>query len=168
MKTYYLILSKTYPDGHPKKGQPTYFCDKVFNALHIQQHKRKPNEAVEGIKIHTIRANYPLWRKRFEEIARGEACLSVRTWTGTPFRSSQAEICSLTKDDKIGIQQLVYNPIRFNGQTIMSFDVDGKKHFAPETLSYNDGLSCADWKAWFSKENLKEPLAIIHFTPYRY
>ena len=37
-------------------------------------------------------------------------------------------------------------------------------------LAENDGLTFADWKAWFSnpKYDLSEPMAIIHFTKFRY
>ena len=37
-------------------------------------------------------------------------------------------------------------------------------------LAENDGLTLADWEAWFSnpKYDLSEPMAIIHFTKFRY
>jgi hypothetical protein len=68
MKTYVITLSKTFGVKHPKYGMPTGF--------------RELYE--EGIKIHTIRANYPLWKERFESIKDGEACLSLRQWSDKP------------------------------------------------------------------------------------
>jgi hypothetical protein len=35
-------------------------------------------------------------------------------------------------------------------------------------LSKNDGLSLPDFKAWFKNYDLSEPMAIIHFTKFRY
>ena len=89
MKTYILMLSKSFPAQHPRKGEPTGF-----------------REAFRKTKLHTLRANYALWAKRFEEIAAGKACLSVRQWTGAPYRSKQKELARLTREDGIGIQRL--------------------------------------------------------------
>ncbi len=36
------------------------------------------------------------------------------------------------------------------------------------TLARNDGLSLEDWEAWFKDYDLSKPMAIIHFTPFRY
>lgn len=52
LKTYVITLSKNFMKGHPKAGQPTNFREKFL--------KKE--------KIHTIRANYPLWKKRLDEI----------------------------------------------------------------------------------------------------
>lgn len=93
MKTYVITLSKTFGVKHPKCGMPTGF--------------RELYE--EGIKIHTIRANYPLWRQRFESIKDGEACLSLRQWLGKPYASKQELICNLYSTDGIGLQQLVFS-----------------------------------------------------------
>ena len=35
-------------------------------------------------------------------------------------------------------------------------------------LAKNDGLSFNDWFYWFEKYDLSKPLAIIHFTKFRY
>lgn len=35
-------------------------------------------------------------------------------------------------------------------------------------LANNDGLSLNDWLYWFKDYNYKEPMAIIHFTKFRY
>lgn len=32
----------------------------------------------------------------------------------------------------------------------------------------NDGLSEVDWRNWFERYDLTEPLAVIHFTKFRY
>ena len=116
-----------------------------------------------GMKLHTIRANYDLWRNRFEQIEDGKACLSLRYWTGKPYHSKQTELCKLTKDDGIGLQSLeFYNgclqqPIISSGKTIRA-----------ESIAENDGLSFESWKDWFRKCDLSKPLAIIHFTKFRY
>lgn len=121
-------------------------------------------ECVTGYrKLHTIRANYDFWAKRFKKIEAGEACLSIRQWTGKPYRSKQVEIARLTCEDGIGIQKLTIAGCA----TIHPMFVDTHS-VNRRTLAHNDGLFEADWINWFERYNLTEPLAVIHFTKFRY
>ena len=159
MKTYYLTLSQVYPSYMPKAGEPTYFKDKVLAATWLK------NKSDFRPKIHTIRANYEFWRKRFEKIAAGEACLSIREWVGKPYGkgSTQREIARLTREDGIGIQKLTFAGINaWHPAFVDGYAVDA--YF----LARNDGLAHADWCNWFAGYDLTEPLAIIHFTDFRY
>lgn len=167
MKTYVITLSQVFPTTHPKAGIPTGFQHKLQTALN-----RWKDHAFT--KLHTIRANYPLWAKRFEQIERGEACLSIRQWSGKPYASRQVEIARLTKEDGIGLQELTfYKDYRFvpAKYRLENYEIDGKWHEGDlSMLAENDGLTLADWKAWFSNPSydLSKPMAIIHFTNFRY
>lgn len=167
MKTYVLMLSKVFPATHPRKGEPTSFKMAFNNARLCAKCQEKPKgmcmgECVVGyIKRHTIRANYDLWKKRFEQIAAGEAVLSVRQWTAAPYRSKQVEIARLTREDGIGLQCLRFDKSRFLPH------VDYKP-IGIGNLANNDGLSLEDWREWFKDYDLSKPLAIIHFTKFRY
>lgn len=170
MKIYYLTLSKVFPKGHNKFPLPTYFEDAVLAAT-----RRKKGE-IFNPKIHTIRANYDFWAKRFEKISAGEACLSIRKWVGKPYAkgSTQLEIVRLTKEDGIGIQKLeiVRRQCRI-GDVWIGY-IDGKRMDTSMpfgdfgTLARNDGLSLDDWLSWFRNYDLSKPMAIIHFTKFRY
>lgn len=156
MKTYYLTLSKVFPSTLVKAGLPTYFEEQL----------------IQRTKLHTIRANYEFWKKRFEQIAAGKACLSIRQWVGKPYGkgSTQREIVRLTREDGIGIQELRIVKEKLNSRPIYLGYVDGKQgdfNFFQE-LAANDGLSFNDWFDWFKGYNLSQPMAIIHFTPFRY
>ena len=159
MKTYIIMLSKRFPATHPKAGQPIFFRDKVMAAIHHN------NEYWN--KIHTIRANYLLWEKRIKEVREGNAMLSLRQWSGLPYRSKTQEITRLGASDGVGIQILEFDKDRDGMVSWNFFSVDGK-YPSVEDLAYNDGLSLKDWKAWFKDYDLTKPLAIIHFTPFRY
>jgi len=159
VRTYIITLSQYFPKTHERYGTETYFREKL--ALGLQ------GRGVKGGKFHTIRANYQLWRERFDEILRGEAILSVRQWTGKPYRSKMRKIIDFTKDDGIGIQRL-----DFEDGDIFQVNIDGQK-FEPtketlENIAANDGLSYEDWREWFKNYDLSHPLAIIQFTKYRY
>ena len=150
-----------FPTTHIRAGEPTGFKDKFLAAFMHEECKWK--------KLHTIRANYELWKKRFEKIENGEACLSIRQWTGKPYRSKQVEIARMTSEDGIGLQELRIVNEKDKGRGIMLGYVDGEqKSDFIHTLSKNDGLSFNDWLEWFKGNNYNKPLAIIHFTSMRY
>lgn len=172
MKTYVLTLSKTFPAKHPLSGLPTFFKTKLEIANVIPFDETNRQSVPDGqpqMKLHTIRANYPLWRKRFDEIERGEACLSVRQWSGKPYASKQREIARLTKEDGIGLQVLTLLRST-SGEIPVKTDVAKNvyKYIRSETIAANDGLSYKDWQDWFRNYDLSKPLAIIHFTKFRY
>lgn len=148
------MLSHAFPANHKRHGKPTYFKEKFFGTPGMIR------------KIHTIRANYALWRKRFEKIAAGEASLSVREWMGAPYRSKQREIARLTKDDGIGLQQLT--DIDTNAYCFYPCVRIDKRNIDKVLVAKNDGLSLDDWREWFKKYDHTKPLAIIHFTSFRY
>ncbi|MDR2663066.1 MAG: hypothetical protein LBC31_08730 [Treponema sp.] len=142
MKTFVLMVSKTFPKGHPKVGKPTGFKNKIK----------------AGIKIHTARENYVLWEKRIEEVRAGKAVLSLRQWEGIPRRSSQKEFLQLTKDSGIGIQKIIcVDPWEIDGQVIPL-----------EELAAHDGLDTKDFANWFKAVPVFTTLALIHFTGFRY
>ena len=159
MKTYYLTLSKVFPVTHPKAGKPTNFDMKVHCTL--------IGRCKDLIKFHTIRANYDFWRKRFEKIAAGEAVLSIRQWVGKPYGkgSTQREIDRLTCNDGIGLQKLTFT-LDTDGSLVAL--IDGISMPSLRVLANNDGLSLEDWQAWFKGYDKAKPLAIIHFTSFRY
>ena len=175
-KTYVLTLSEAFPKTHNKAGTPTGFkvkftlgqgcpdCDKPqdLSGVNISDCNGCVN-ACSLPKLHTIRANYPLWEKRIKEVQDGKAFLSIRQWTGRPYWSKQIEIARLTTANGVGIQKLCFLGDNFNGGYIRNGVYPSDK-----ILAKNDGLSLADWEEWFRGYDLSKPLAIIHFTKFRY
>lgn len=156
MKTYVLTVSQYFQATHKRKGEETFFVDRILAGQTIDSNMWK--------KIHTIRANYELWAKRIKEVQEGKAILSIRYWSGKPYNSKQVEVCQLDKSSGCSVQRLVwkYNCIYY--PTVLE---------DPLTLSHieiakNDGLSPEDFKEWFKSYDLSEPMAIIHFTSFRY
>lgn len=159
MKTFILMLSKTFPTTHPKAGKPTFFDVKLNGVL-------TPN-GTKWQKLHTIRNNYNLWYDRMDKVIYGDAILSIREWTGKPYNSKMIEIARLGKNDGVGLQKLWFDE---NNKGVWIFnwhDINGK-YIPIEKLAFNDGLTINDWKAWFKGCDLRKPLAIIHFTDFRY
>ena len=151
MKKYIITLSKFFLKQHIRAGEETGFKDSFL----------------KGKKVHTIRANYNLWEARIKEVQEGKAVLSIRQWSGLPYRSKQDEITELSKEDGVGIQKLTFNKDS-NGEFFLEdFDIDGK-YIDFDKLAANDGLLTEDWFRWFKRYDLSKPMAVIHFTSFRY
>lgn len=143
-KRFILTVSKKFLGYHRRKGEATEFEAKI----------------ISGDKKHTIRPTFANWEKKFKDIDEGKGDLIVVQWSGLPYRTPQEEIKVLSNNDGTGVSKLTY--------------VEGKGLFVNDTipvtmeeLAENDGLSFEDFKDWF-KVFPVEPMAIIHFTPFRY
>ena len=163
MKTYVITFSREFPSTHKRSGEETGFVEKIMS----------------GNKIHTIRKNYDFWEKRFRKINKGEACLSLRYWSGKPYRSKQVEFLRLTKEDGIGIQKVMlvdhdnhfYIKIERPGQKALHSDCIECDDIEMDIrlvkkLSENDGLDIGDFQDWF--KGIRKTVAIIHLTKFRY
>lgn len=159
IKTYNIMLSKVFPVTHQRKGEPTFFSQKVQAAKFPTVY---PNETP---KLHTIRANYPLWQERIAKVRAGEAEICLRQWTGKPYCSKTVEIMRLTAEDGVGLQEL-----RFTVDTDCKrvAIIDGISLPSLRVLADNDGLSLDDWNDWFRGYDCSKSMAIIHFTNFRY
>lgn len=153
------MLSKVFPVNHPKAGEETGFRQKVTAAFNNMPCYLK--------KIYTIRENYPLWEKRFKEVERGYAVINLRQWIGRPYRSKTVLIKTLTSKDGIGIQKLNFG---WRGEKQVPI-IEGW-YMDEREIAHNDGLSLDDWQNWFKGHEedrpSDKPLAIIHFTKFRY
>lgn len=154
IKTYVITLSKRYLKGHPKAGHPTNFKEKFLS----------------GEKIHTIRGNYELWKKRLDEVRNRKAILSIRQWEGMPYKSKQIEIAKITSVSCCGVQHIsLHKP---NQDQIYWQVNDRKTNVTLEEVANNDGLEIEDFRRWFIPKNEAKEFyfkgAIIHFTPFRY
>lgn len=149
MKNHVLTISRTFPTTHKRKGEPTNFLELIES----------------GLKRHTIRGNYELWEKRIKEVQAGKAVLSIRYWSGKPYNSKQRPFKCLTVDDGVGIQKVIletpFKRVQIDGVVYCS------ENF-PNRLAKNDGLSRADFDEWFKKADKTKPMALIHFTKFRY
>lgn len=149
MKTIVLMVSKAFPCYHPRKGELTNFKDKILS----------------GEKIHTIRGNYDLWKKRIDQVNAGTHKLVLKSWVGRPYYTSQEIVATFDKDSGLGVQKTTLY------ETCCSFENTFKTSFdALLTISKNDGLEYGDFWSWFDnkKYDLSKPMAIIHLTGFRY
>lgn len=169
VKVYTVYVSPTFPSYHPKAGQLTLFAAAILNALENRDsvnvlHDNK-TIVCDAKKITSIRKDYDKWKQREIEINEGRAVLSVRQWHGSRFVKGQTytEIALL---EKIGVQKL-----QFPYAQIPTLYIDNKAiDILDFTLEKNDGLDVEDFSDWFTlgDYDLSKPLAILHFTDFRY
>lgn len=147
-KTHVIMLSKTFPKTHPKSGQPTGFIEKIK----------------KGEKIHTIRVGQK-WIAKIEEVKTGEAVLSVREWTGKPYKSPQVEKMQFTKHDSIGAEPAEFWADYFH----VSLGKWEALSVPCQEICEADGLNLKDFNDWFEGlEDSGTECSIIHFTKFRY
>lgn len=182
MKTFVLTISRVFPATHTRKGEQTDFKNKILKAVRKNVCNSRYGEigsscngcdgrylfqdyCLEIPKLHTIRANYELWKNRIEQVQKGEAILSIRYWSSKPYHKDengigQVEICQLDKDSGVSFQELFNLPSHLY--------IDGREPVSENTLAKNDGLSLEDFKEWFKGYDISKPMIIIHFTSFRY
>jgi hypothetical protein len=147
MITYVLTISQRFPTTHKRKGESTNFYPLILS----------------GKKKHTIRGNYDLWAKRFEKINQGKAILSLRVWEGNPYNSPQKELLKFDNTNGIGIEKILFDDYLYTCQ------INGKRFSVEsEMIAENDGLNSTDFEEWFKGYDFSKPMAIIHFTDFRY
>lgn len=142
-KCYVLLLAKNFPASHNRAGELTDFKKKLLRS-----------------KKHTIRNNYEHWKRIVGEVNSGIAYISIRQWSGLPYRSKQEEIVRLHDTNLISIQHLQHTP--------QGWIVDGQKIVKEKVLARNDGLKLADFQDWFRNKKDHQSMALIQFTKFKY
>ena len=171
MKTvhYKIMVSTRFPSDHPRKGQPTYFVEAIKLALgDFQDIHPHTIDQIEP-KIHTIRKNYNMWVKRIKKVNEGKAVIDICYWKlpggrYTPGNEAIA-FATLDKNSGCGVQKAV--KIHYVYENKEAIQINGFDH-PYDLVAQNDGLTEADFRAWFRKTPLNEELALIHFTIQRY
>jgi hypothetical protein len=144
-KTVVLTVSKRFLAGHPRAGQETGFRQKIER----------------GEKIHTLRGNAEHWLRACEL----GYTLSIREWSGKPYRSPQEVIRTLPAGGW-GAEQVALE------KTASGLEAYTHLTYIPvERLAANDGLALPDFEAWLAPSFGgcgKLGGVIIHFTDFYY
>ena len=197
IKTYRMSISEYFPKTHKRAGEKTEFVEKIKIALKLSPcwDKSDIRSEHEVPKLHTIRQNHTNWKRKIDDVVAGNAILLLFSWSGIPYRSKQinlfvfakntykivnflrqkfnsqkdSELLIVLKDEvEIGVQKLeIENPSKVLAPAIFAEEKDiGLQNY--KKIAENDGLTYEDWCEWFRNSDYSEPLAIIHFTKFRY
>lgn len=152
-----ITFSRVFPSYHPRKGEPTYFVEKLckgfpdFNADQYIPLKSDPKKDIFSLielaidiwmelapKYHTIRSGNR-WK------VGDKFC--PRVWQGKPYTSKMITIAPDIEIKKI-IDVLIEDGVMYvhNGKNLMN-PCDMK---IVEEIAKNDGLSFSDLYQWFN------------------
>lgn len=117
---------------------------------------------------HKPKSSYLL--RSMREVRKGLAVISVRQWSGVPYRSKQVELKRITAADNASVQRVF---ITYNAWLGFEASVGRKELFGAyerEPLAHNDGLDVWDFSEWFFQRGKVDEFSgvIIHFTNFRY
>jgi hypothetical protein len=124
-------------------------------------------------KLHTIRNNKNnVWTKRMKKVQEGKAVIDLFYWELPGGRwtkdNQQIVFATLDKDSGCGMQEIVFLNNDITQANIQNTELDEFECEDYEYIAQNDGLSVKDFKSWFKGYDLSEPMAIVHFTKFRY
>lgn len=163
-------FSRTFPSYHPKKGQPTYFVERILNELNIAYRnddylqdllvlntKNIANgkltfedleafylslkETITTDKLHTIRGNEPS-KFKGNRFKVGDK-ISPRVWFGKPYNSPQIIFCNDIEVKKTFDFEIVNG--KYGIGDMLYNDIEITK------VANNDGLILLDFINWFPK-----------------
>jgi len=161
-----LTFARRYPANHPRKGEPTFFVEQLWNSLSLKIGQsllldledinfdyailkdcllNTVDPTIKAAKNHTIRVGHR-WKV-------GDK-FSPRVWSDKPYKSKQIIIAP-----DVEITNVHDFRIEVDGNYIAVM-IDGHAFYeensefvtqvlALETLAKNDGLSLEDFKSWF-------------------
>lgn len=141
-----IIFSRFFPSYHPRKGEETFFVEKIWKGLggvineytqqFIGEDFKKSivwnYQLIKGVKYHTIRAGNR-WKV-------GDK-FSPRVWSGKPYVSKQMTIAPDIEIKKI---------FEFECKADGTFYINNKWiDVTSSDIPENDGLSSDDFLNWF-------------------
>jgi hypothetical protein len=151
MKTHVLIVPRVFPQGHPKAGEQTGIVEKLQS----------------GAKIHILMEAYETWRQRVKEVREGKAILSIRYRAGNSEKAKQVEIMKVGQDnsDYLEVRRLEW---RADYVAVASHMPHLAYNVPYSDIASNEGFSEEDFRALHKDADPREPMALIHLTPFRY
>lgn len=167
-----LTFSRTFPSYHPKKGQPTYFVEKLNKSLPIWKygiiftdliHNDIPFFDIEYYKTcekkyHTIRAGHR-WKvgDKFSPRVWGDDT-NPKTGRSGPYQSKQIIIAPDLEVKKVWDFKIVtedddgesdWSYVEFLGKTYTCYGYGNHDDFKIVEIAKNDGLEIRDFYEWF-------------------
>ncbi len=138
-----MTFSRVFPSYHPRKGEPTYFVEKIWESIKMKD----PDYISQFIwgdwldqkfepKHHTIRAGHR-WKV-------GDK-FSPRVWSGKPYQSNQIIIAPDIEVKKQWDFDLINDKLIIGGLFHCLVSQEEKI----ESFAKNDGLNTTDLLDWF-------------------
>ncbi len=155
-----ITFSRTYPSYHPRKGQPTYFVEKIWDSLGLPLHQ--PTILANGLNEEYLNfqrlGDDLIWPKHTTVRAghrwKAGDWFSPRVWSGRPYNSKQIIIApdiQIKKIWNLDIKKqddswnVILDGINIYFEGSHSLGGSDKINWIPK----NDGLVTSDFFDWF-------------------
>jgi hypothetical protein len=162
-----ITFSRLFPATHPRKGEPTYFVEKLWNSIHsingifstnyyeiVSLNPSKENDAELFWK--KIRADYDTLGEKHHTIRVGKRWkvgdkFSPRVWIGKPYASKMITIAPDIEIKKVWDFEM--KPKLFIDECEMYINGERINGESFKTLAQNDGLAAGELLYWFGGSN---------------
>lgn len=158
-----ITFSRQYPSYHPRRGEPTYFVEKIWNGFRDDSFKL-PNEyydyivayhkvkavgedlLVGGFKHHTVRAGHR-WKAGdwFKPVVWGTD-INPKSGRSGPYHSKQITFAPDIQVRKTWDLDIIGSDWYLDGR----HEYTTGWNVSIETIANNDGLSRGDFYDWFT------------------
>lgn len=161
-----IMVSRDFLRPHPRVGQSTYFVEKIFKGLYFMNPAHDLNKGM-NLEIDYSLEEFSSCKPKWHTIRGGKRWkvgdkVSLRVWSGKPYRSEQIKICDDLEVKKVWDIKIVRHHA-IDGRTILKILVgdntyseiillNGKitEWFGQiDDLCTNDGLGMEDFYHWF-------------------
>ena len=144
-----ITFSRYFPAYHPRKGEPTYFVEGLWESIRNNENINSPQ--YQFMKFESDIMRWKQYQPKHHTIRAGNRWevgdkFSPRVWSGKPYNSKQIIIAP-----DIEIKKVFDVNFRIRGSINFRI-VNHRYHFDHEKmklLAKNDGLSYDDFMAWF-------------------
>jgi len=162
-----ITFSRFFPSTHPRKGEPTYFVEKVLTSVHpkVSYHIENIADLVGNnlplpLSIDEL-LNHEVWgncKPKFHTIRAGNRWkvgdyFSPRVWSGKPYQSKQIILAPDIEIKKVWDFEIkmAYKelPLDYDTYIIIDHRFYHTDDEIMKQLSQNDGLSLAELLQWF-------------------
>jgi len=148
-----ITFSRTFPFYHPRKGEPTYFVEKIHKSIGGKYSKDFPEPEELNFdagyflecepKHHTIRAGHHFKVGNW---------FSPRVWSGKPYHSKQIIVAPDIQVKKVWDFEM--KPALWADECtykVNGIEIDSK---TIKEIAKNDGLDITDFIFWFAGQNI--------------
>jgi hypothetical protein len=143
-----ITFSRYFQSNHPRKGEPTYFVEKIWKSFELNNLAKVRKDFSEyGMTDIYYRNNFSEISPKHHTIRSGNRFkvgdkFSPRVWSGKPYKSKQI---ILAQDIEI---KKVWN-IGMDENCVFWINEKYLKANTVELLAKNDGLEISDFYKWF-------------------
>ena len=138
-----IAISRYFPATHPRKGEPTYFPQKILASMDFTPEDLAGYPVLEAMPNDNTRAKQKIHTVRTSNRLKAGEWVQPFFWEARPYRSRQIDFMP-------PVQIIWKLPILKEG--VRLFLGSEKIERPVRYVAHKDGLEVSDWMAWFPEK----------------